>query len=572
MATEVSRRGGDARGRAYVELELQPIADAAAAPASPVQFLRVYHDDDVDAVCKQTEPHGGHAERMRLLHVRLPRLMEKISSRREQRILSAARLIAWDVFHYLKIQAKKRIGARILLSRRNAGSKREYLRAWHRGFRHRRLCTSIDRALHWPLLMRCSYAWRNVTRHERLRFRYCHAVISSNHRTAQQRKAFKSWQHYMHHLRRLRQALRNIALRQSNVRPALNSWRAYARRQKELKQRLRRRMMGLKQAALNAWHEITEQLQQHRMYVYDKFSRRLRHRYLLRPFNTLRRVWVRGRSACAIQTAVRVRQAQKCLAKTRDAVQRDEAARGGQERTSIENAEGLMLARVAEMFHGKKGRKPLLLPTIREIKRLRGRATQRQQQVAAPSPRTRLLRPLLAIHDLDQCGTTHISHVPQIGRDLGFCESDMLWAVEAAQDNMRMDGVWLQEEDVKRLFDAAHLDASKGFVTKLRRTWREWRQTNVTETAKLHIRDITLSKVRRDAQVSFRLGVAGKPPHACSGCGEPFALYRQLAAHEACCAVLARQSMMMLAQMQPGGSSSSSARVTLTTLVHDALF
>ena len=65
MATEVSRRGGDARGRAYVELELQPIADAAAAPASPVQFLRVYHDDDVDAVCKQIEPHGGPTSPLR---------------------------------------------------------------------------------------------------------------------------------------------------------------------------------------------------------------------------------------------------------------------------------------------------------------------------------------------------------------------------------------------------------------------------------------------------------------------------------------------------------------------------
>ena len=96
---------------------------------------------------------------------------------------------------------------------------------------------------------------------------------------------------YVDHFRRLRQALRNIALFQSNVRPALNSWRVYTKQRKELKKRLRRKMMGLKQAALNAWHETTEQLQQRRMYVYDKFSRRLRHRYLLRLFGTLQELW-----------------------------------------------------------------------------------------------------------------------------------------------------------------------------------------------------------------------------------------------------------------------------------------
>ena len=132
--------------------------------------------------------------------------------------------------------------------------------------------------------------------------------------------------------------------------------------------------MGLKQAALNAWHEITEQLQQRRMYVYDKFSRRLRHRYLLRPFNTLQELWNRGRSACSIQTLVRRRQAIKFVEERRSMVVRNEELRGEQERASIQEAEDLMLNRVKKLLSGKKGRKPLLLPAMREIKRLRSTA------------------------------------------------------------------------------------------------------------------------------------------------------------------------------------------------------
>ena len=139
----IKRRQLARKAVARREESLLPLIDSATA------FVVSGISDDIRASYKDPETRRRereeHAERMRLLHVRLPRLMEKISSRREQRILSAARLIAWDVFHYLKIQAKKRIGARILLSRRNAGSKREYLRAWHRGFRHRRLCTHA-----WP--------------------------------------------------------------------------------------------------------------------------------------------------------------------------------------------------------------------------------------------------------------------------------------------------------------------------------------------------------------------------------------------------------------------------------------
>ena len=112
--------------------------------------------------------------------------------------------------------------------------------------------------------------------------------------------------------------------------------------------------MGLKQAALNAWHEITEQLQQHRMYVYDKFSRRLRHRYLLRPFNTLQELWNRGRSACSIQTLVRRRQAIKFVEERRSMVVRKEELRGEQERASIQEAEDLMLNRVKKLLAGKK--------------------------------------------------------------------------------------------------------------------------------------------------------------------------------------------------------------------------
>ena len=79
------------------------------------------------------------------------------------------------------------------------------------------------------------------------------------------------------------------------------------------------------------------------------------------------------------------------------------------------------------------------------------------------------------------------------------------------------DNAWLEEGDIKRFFEAARLDASKGFVTKLRRKWREWRQTNLAETAKLHLRDISVLEARRDARMTFRLGAAGKPPHSCSG-------------------------------------------------------
>ena len=140
----------------------------------------------------------------------------------------------------------------------------------------------------------------------------------------------------------------------------------------------------------------------------------------------------------------------------------------------------------------------------------------------------------------------------------------------AAQSTEDLTQIWLDEKAVKQVFDAAGLDASKGFATKLRRTWREWRQKNVSETARLHLREISLSEARRDARMSFRLGAAGKPPHACSGCGDPFALYRQLAAHEAGCELLARQCT--LSQTQHAGGSSSSARVVLTTLVHNELF
>ena len=59
-------RHRDPRGRAYVELELQPVGGGGTdAPASPVRFLRVYHDDDVDAVHKRVEPDGGRTSPLR---------------------------------------------------------------------------------------------------------------------------------------------------------------------------------------------------------------------------------------------------------------------------------------------------------------------------------------------------------------------------------------------------------------------------------------------------------------------------------------------------------------------------
>ena len=576
------------RARARQEESLLPLIDSAT------QFVVRGISDELRASYKDPETRRRerelHAERMRLLHVKLPRLMEKIHDSREKRIMSAARLIAWEVFHYLKVQAKRRIGAKILLSRRNFGCKRDYFKALHEGFRHRRLCRTIDRVLHWPLMKTCAHAWRQLARHERLRLRYCHAVISSNSRTRLVRLHMSDWKLYVTHLQRLKAALRNIALSSSNVRPALNSWRIYTKQQKELKRRLRRKMMGLKQAALHAWYEITNALQEHRMYVYDKFSRRLRHRFLLRPFSTLRDLWQRGRCACTIQTAVRKRQACRRMKELRQITVHNENLRGTKEIANVLRAEKEILNRINSMLRSSKTTSSIMQPAKREVKRLQEMALSQQKFRACsdelPSPRSRLLRPLLACHDLDLCGLTRLSHVHAIGRGLGFPAAAMDRAMESCKVSTGLvdrdvSDEYLTETDVKQVFDAAQLDPTKGFVIKMRRKWRSWRGAGIIESAKTHLRDISVVEARRDARMTFRLA-DGKPPFSCSGCGKPFALYRQLKHHEKDCGDVKRR--VAIAEIQSGLQSTNSTtpppftsqslqrpRVTLTSLVHESI-
>ena len=158
-----------------------------------------------------------HAERMKLLHVQLPRLMERITRNRNHRILIAATNIQHNVWRTLKVLMKRSRGVKLLMKRRNQNQLMHLVPCWVKGFRTRRLVHSIHTILYAPLRKNCFLQWVSTQRQERLHCRYNYAYVRKNVSVWLLKTTLRKWQQFTAHLRRIRAIFRNIALKASKI-------------------------------------------------------------------------------------------------------------------------------------------------------------------------------------------------------------------------------------------------------------------------------------------------------------------------------------------------------------------
>ena len=463
-----------------------------------------------------------HAERMHLLNVQLPRLMARIDANRSLRIMVEVRHIARVVFNYLKIQMKRTRGIRLLMNRANHARLLHLMPCWVKGHKTRKLIIMIDKILYRPLLAIVFGAWASFLRKSRLKKRYVYAYIRKNTIVFQKRTIMRCWKQHTANLSKLRGILRSIALSSTKVRPCLNSWSLYTKTMKTMKKRLRRKMMGLKQAALIAWHEITANLVERRIQIYTKFSRRFRHRNLLLPFNTLHSHRQKSLSAKLIQSFVRGSNARRYFEHKKDQMLKQEMTRGKRERlaiaTSVEKQQ-------------KEPIKSLLLKQSMKILSdhiVSKNNGMHSKNLPVPcSPRSRMLRPLFVKYDIDDLGTIPSSHIARFSKDLGLDKT------MGNHIKKRISSRTLSEKRMKTMLDKTKFEQK--FVVKLRRTIRS-KITNwsIMAATRAHIFDIRAENSRAEAQRMFRQ--ANESPHlSCSGCGEGFVLWRSLVLHQNNC-------------------------------------
>ena len=492
-----------------------------------------------------------YLERMQLLNVELPRLMERIDFNRSKRILTAAKIIQQKLWQTLKILMRRSRGVRLLQSRRNANQLLQLLPCWIKGFRTRRLICTLHAILYRHRITEILCHWRSTQRQNRLAQRYNYAYVRKNVKVWQQKTTLNKWKEYHHKLQRLRSVLRNIALNNSNVRPALNTWRLYTQQRKELKRRIRRKMMGLKGAALHAWREITIFLNERRLSIYFKFSKRLRHRNILRPFITWVQYKNRALAAKTIQSRSRGRANRQLYATKKTAMLHEESVRADKERHYVMDS-GNDSWKVSHLQRTEAKR------VLRQHRHQRKVAQKSLRLLPLLSPRSKLLSPIFTTYDIDNRGTIRSVYLDQIKQELGLKSTS-----SGTADSAALAESSLNETKVKAML--MHTSFERSVVVKIRRVWRNLSGASLDAAAVQLLQNIHLDCTKQESRASFRLQQASHRPHlACTQCGCGFVLYRNLLRHqERCAALLLRGGEPHEEGCSSGGGANSLKILTL---------
>ena len=503
-----------------------------------------------------------HAERMKLLHVQLPRLMERITRNRNRRILVAATNIQLNVWRTLKVLMKRSRGVKLLMKRRNQNQLLHLVPCWVKGFRTRRLVHSIHTILYQPLLHDMFLHWVSTQRQERLHCRYNYAYVRKNVSVWLLKTTLRKWQQFTHHLSRVRTIFRNIAMKTSNIRPCLNSWRAFTKQRKELKARIRRKMMGLKQAALHAWHDLTQHLVAHRLHVYLKFSKRLRHRNLLAPFRTLQEFRIQSCASKKLQAMARSVHQRQLFEQKKITMLDAEQARALKEREHIDDV-------VAKSY--RKGTRVQQQKIKRGLLQHREMSHMRQKNVPA-TPRTKLLRPLFATYDLDNTGTIQELYLASVRKELGLGSGS--GSGSGGGGGGGGSSMLLRPQPYKRLTNAnlkellQHTSFEKSFPIKFKRWWRRIRGTSIDSAVTGIMDAISLERIQLNERVVFRSQLGSSPHLECKGCGLGFVLWRRKLQHELVCGeTTVLNSNTKQTEEMITGSTANTLREKLTTLL-----
>ena len=292
-------------------------------------------------------------------------------------------------------------------------------------------------------------------------------------------------------------------------------------------------MMGLKQAALHSWHDLTKYLIERRLTIYDKFSRRLRHRNLLRPFLTLVQVRRRSLGSKNIQRFVRGNFDRKKYHEKKDKMLKVEMERGKKEREHVAKIEESTRRMLAKKIHPRK--KYVMRESIKILfTHVQQRTTEKNKPPSSSpssSPRSRLLRPLMRSYDLDAAGSISSKQVRRFVQDLG------LGGVERKRVEKKNSSRTVSETKLKILLKNTNFERS--FACTFRRKIRKithWSERNAAIGA---LTDIQIEEARLKATTLFRKS-NGKPPIACHACGDGFVLWRSLIQHQSGCLLVAR--------------------------------
>ena len=508
------------RSAARQEKSLLPLIDMATTyvcSGISNDLLAAYKDPET-----RRREREIHIERQKLLNIELPRLMQRIEKKRQQRIMTEARHISFVVYHYLKIQMKRSRGIRLLMNRANHARLHYYFPRWQIGFKTRKLITTIDRILYRPVLYNVFKSWNRTLITDRLNTRYNYSYIRKNTVVWLKKTMMRKWKEFTTNLSRLRAILRRIGMATTLFTPCFNSWRLYTHQMKELKKRLRRKLMGLKQACLNAWHEITKYLNERRLRIYDKFSRRLRHRNLLRPFLTLSTNRIQSLSSKSIQKLVRGYFDRKKVDIKRNNMITKEMERSKKEKEMI------------TQLQNEQTKTKISSHILKESIAIVSQHLSTAMNTSSLSPRTKLLRPLLHRYDIDRLNSIEASHCMSFTKDLGL-------STTIGKSIQQKTTARINEKRMKALLKTTHYDT--GLVVKLRRSIRNvmgWSLQNVTKT---HIRSIRLEHVKKKAQSLYRKQ-NGSPHISCSACGEGFVLYSNMTRHQSGCLLHRRGDKM----------------------------
>jgi hypothetical protein len=462
-----------------------------------------------------------HAEKMKLLHVQLPRLMERIEKSRDERILKKAKDLQKNIYQILKILMKRSRALKFLQARRNNDRVKSLFPCWWNGFKTRRLIKTIQGILYKPLIAELFTYWRSSQRQQRLRFKYNYVWVRKNTLFWLLKTVLRKWKEYTLSLQKLRKVYRNIALKNSNIRACLNSWKLHTCQRKELKSRVRRKMMGLKQAALHAWYDLTKYLVDHRLRLYLKFSKRMRFRKLIPPFQTLYVYRLQSISAKRIQTKVR-----SCFSKRRVQVKRNKLLQTEIERQQKENE---YVKRIIERIDTKISK-----DRVKEAKKIivqhRQMIKMRQKNLAKnlpDTPRSKLLRPLFATFDIDNRNTIDISYLGRIKYELGLSKSCKISLLPANRLTK------IKNEELKDLLKGTSFDSS--FIVMLKRKWRQITGATLNSAVIGILKRMQLERIQKIGRIDYRTKYLSAPLIQCSACSSGFVLWRDLLHHQKVC-------------------------------------